>query len=143
MPNWMSPKRTTSSTGSTRVNSTIVCPRSSLVCVRLVMWSSICSDGIGPESRTRSRGFLSGKEAYDPPEDRLDRSRHRREGRDDGQRDDSEDDDVLRHRLSVFTCEPLDRARQLSPSGRFLLLGLELADHGVQGTVDAPGEKDQ
>ena len=61
----------------------------------------------------------SGKEAYDLLENRLNRSRHRREGRDDGQRDDSEDDDVLRHRRSVFTCEPLDRARQLSPSGRF------------------------
>src|SRR5438309_11421261 len=102
MPNWMIPKRTTSSTGSTRVNSTIVCPCSSLVCARLVMWSSgVLSDGIGPESRTRSRGVSSGKEAYDPLEDRLDRSRHRREGRDDGQRDDSQHDDVLRHRLTV------------------------------------------
>src|SRR5438552_7895144 len=106
MPNWMIPNRTTSSTGSTRVNSTIVCPRSSLVCARLVIVRHPVSPlGAGLESRARPRAGISGKEAYDPFQNGLDRSRHRREARDDGQCDDSKDDDVLRHRLSVFTSE--------------------------------------
>ena len=47
-----------------------------------------------------------GKEAGDPPEDRLNRPRQHPEGGDDGQRDDGKDDRVLSRGLSFLTLDP-------------------------------------
>src|SRR5712692_8802409 len=101
MPNWMIPNRTTSSTGRTRTNSTIVCPFSSLVCTRLVMFVlSVFRSGWAPLGPTPS-GRL--EEADDLLQDALDPPRQHREGGDDGECDDPQHDGVLGHRLALFT----------------------------------------